>query len=464
MATTFNLELNTKANKQGFFVVFIRVTQERKKKRVRTSIALRRQSDWNKEKQCVRQSEPNAKAWNMQLERELEAAKAIYRDLNAEGLATTRNIVSRIKDEGAKPTLLAYTKRVRSQMLARGEVGNAKKYGTFEKLLEGYLTHKQIVEDITFKEVTPEFVQGFAAYLNNKENERNGGRLHPNTIAKEMRILRAVVNKAMNIEGYLKVDDNPFKAYKIKEVPIAKDRLEAGDLEAIWALELEPQSGKWHARNAFFFSYYCAGLRAGDMMQLRWGNIVEGRLLYQMGKNHKVKNAILVEPALAILEQYKREGQSLNDYIFPYLNTQAKYARAITQEQKDSMAVELKQQLYEDIWRKNALINKYLREIAKAAGVAKHVSFHVSRHTFAQQAKRAGTDNAMLKGMLNHSSLNVTERYMGEFDTASEDAAMRKIFEPEAQPQQNEAANKEALLAALRSMSKEDLANLINEL
>ena len=53
---------------------------------------------------------------------------------------------------------------------------------------------------------------------------------------------------------------------------------------------------------------------------------------------------------------------------------------------------------------------------------------------------------------------------MGEFDTASEDAAMRKIFEPEAQPQQNEAANKEALLAALRSMSKEDLANLINEL
>ena len=123
------------------------------------------------------------------------------------------------------------------------------------------------------------------------------------------------------------------------------------------------------------------------------------------------------------------------------------------------MAVELKQQLYEDIWRKNALINKYLREIAKAAGVAKHISFHVSRHTFAQQAKRAGTDNAMLKGMLNHSSIKVTERYMGEFDTASEDAAMRKIFPKEGQPQ-----GKAALLAALRSISKEELANLINEL
>lgn len=462
MATTFNFEVNAKANKQGFFVVFIRITQNRKNKRVKTSIALRRLADWNKEKQCVRQSEPNAKAWNTQLEREMEAAKKIYRDLNAEGLATSRNIVSRIKDEGAKPTLLAYTERLRGQMLVGGQVGNWKKYGTFVNLLKGYFAEKK-VEDIIFKEVTAEFVQDFVSYLNKKENERNGDRLHPNTIAKELRILRAVVNKAVNVEGYMKVDENPFKAYKIREVPTSKDRLEEADLEAIMALDLKPQSGKWHARNAFFFSYYCAGIRVGDLMQLRWANISEGRLQYQMGKNHKVKNILLVDGALAILEAYKQEGQSSSDYIFPYLNPKAKYARAVSQEQKDSMPVELITALYEEIWRKNALVNKFLGQIAKDAGLEKHISFHVSRHTFAQQAKRAGTDNAMLKGMLNHSSLNVTERYMGEFDTAREDAAMKHIFESSEKPQQP-AASKEALLEALRSMSKDELAELLKNL
>lgn len=464
MATTFNLEVNNKPNKQGQFVVFIRVTQDRKNKRVRTTIALRRLADWNKDKKCVRASEPNAKAWNTQLERELEAAKQVYRDLNAEGLATTRNIVSRIKDDGAKPTLLAYTERVRAQMLANGQLASWKKYGTFVNLLTDYLTDKGKVEDITFKEVNADFVQGFVAYLNAKENERTKGRLHPNTIAKELRIFRAIVNKAANLEGYMKQQDNPFNAIKIKEVPMAKERLEAADLEAIWAVELQPMSAKWNARNAFFFSYYCAGIRVGDLLQLRWANISEGRLLYQMGKNHKPKNVLLVEPALQILEQYKREGQRGSDYIFPYLNAKAKYAKAITQEQKDSMQIELKEELYNELWRKNALINKYLKQIAQLAGIEKPLSFHVSRHTFAQQAKRAGTDNAMLKGMLNHSSLKVTERYMGEFDTQSEDAAMRHIFEQTSAAQKQTTDNKAALLAALRGMSKEELASLINEL
>ena len=271
------------------------------------------------------------------------------------------------------------------------------------------------------------------------------------------------MNKAVNVDGYMKVDENPFKAYKIREVPTSKDRLEESDLEAIMALDLKPQSGKWHARNAFFFSYYCAGIRVGDLMQLRWANISEGRLQYQMGKNHKVKNILLVDGALAILEAYKQEGQSSSDYIFPYLNPKAKYARAVSQEQKDSMPVELITALYEEIWRKNALVNKFLGQIAKDAGLEKHISFHVSRHTFAQQAKRAGTDNAMLKGMLNHSSLNVTERYMGEFDTAKEDEAMKHIFESSEKPQQS-AANKDAILEALRGMSKDELAELLNNL
>lgn len=471
MAITFNLEVNNKPNKKGFFVVLIRVTQDRKKKRIKTSIELKRLADWNKEKQCVRASEPNAKAWNLALEKELERAKATYRELNAEGLASSTNIINKLRDQGEKPTLLAYSRKVHDSLLAAGQLGNWQKYGTFINMLEGYLTRKGVVEDVTFKEVTPEFVAGFTAYLSTLQNNRakkgeNGQkeemRLHPNTIAKLLKIFRAIVNKAMNIEGYLKLEDNPFRAYKIKEIPIAKERLERLQLEAVQALSLEPDSPKWHARNAFFFSYYCAGIRAGDFMQLRWCNISpEGRLSYQMGKNHKIKDVILVEPARAILELYRKDGQKSTDYIFPYLNSRAAYARAVSQEEKDSMPVELKQELFADIHRKNIQINRRLKDLLTMAGIEKHISFHVSRHTFARQAKLAGTDNAMLKDMLAHSSLNVTERYMGEFDTAKEDQALANIFN---ERQSAASISKEAILQALKGMDEAELAELLQGL
>lgn len=472
MAITFNLEVNNKPNKKGLYSVLVRVTQDRKKKRVKTSIELKRLSDWNKEKQCVRASEPNAKAWNLALEKELEKARATFRELNAEGLATSTNIIKRLKDEGEKPTLLAYSRKVHDSLLKAGQLGNWQKYGTFINQLEQYLTRKGVIEDVTFKEVTPEFVSGFAAYLSTLQNNRakkgeDGHKeemhLHPNTIAKLLKIFRAIVNKAMNVEGYLKPEDNPFRAYKIKEIPIAKERLEKSELEAIQALPLEPNSPRWHARNAFFFSFYCAGIRAGDFMQLRWCNISPtGRLSYQMGKNHKIKDVLLVDPAKAILAHYRRENQKPTDYIFPYLNSRAAYAKAVSQEEKDSMPVELKQDLFADIHRKNIQINRRLKDILAMAGIEKHISFHISRHTFAKQAKLAGTDNALLKDMLAHSSLNVTERYMGEFDTAKQDAALENIFN--VSQQEPVSLSKEAILQALKGMDAAELEELLKGL
>lgn len=461
MAITFNFEVNQRPNKKGCFAVFIRITQNRKCKKVKTSVELKRLADWNKEKQSVRASEPNAKVWNKALEAEMERAKAAFRELEAEGLASSSTIARKLKDEEQKPTLLAYSRKVHNQLLIEGKLGNWQKYGTFINLLEDFLTKKLKVEDITFKELNADIVEGFTNYLYTLENHRTkGGRLHPNTIAKLLKIFRAIVNKAMNTEGFLKLEENPFRSIKIQEIPVTKERLEGSELEKIAALDLEEGSAKWHTRNAFLFSYYCAGIRAGDLMQLRWCNVSsEGRLSYQMGKNHKIKDILLVEPAREILEHYKRADSKQTDYIFPYLNSRAAYAKAVSQEERDSMQVELKQALFADIHRKNIQINRRLAAILKLAGIEKHISFHASRHTFAKQAKLAGTDNAILKNMLAHSSLNVTERYMGEFDTAKQDEALQNIFGKKV-----EEPSKEALLAALKQLDKETLAELLQGL
>ena len=69
------------------------------------------------------------------------------------------------------------------------------------------------------------------------------------------------------------------------------------------------------------------------------------------------------------------------------------------------------------------------RKLLSLADIDKHLSFHVSRHSFARLAKDNGrTDSGVVQGFLAHSSFKTTEGYMGQFDTSVEDEAMTKIF------------------------------------
>lgn len=217
--------------------------------------------------------------------------------------------------------------------------------------------------------------------------------------------------------------------FKYKTLKTEKEKLNATELDAIRALDLQENSLIWHCRNYFFFSFYCAGIRAGDLIQLRWCNITtDNRLQYQMGKNHKTRDLKLVQQALDILELYKTGNVKPNDYIFPLLDDSEQWSKYVTQEQKDVMPSALKKRMYEVIGSKNALINKELDKIRKLAGLEKRVSFHISRHSFAKAAKDAGIDNLEVKALLAHTNLSTTQKYMGDFDTEQNDAALDTIF------------------------------------
>ena len=200
-------------------------------------------------------------------------------------------------------------------------------------------------------------------------------------------------------------------------------------MERIIALELEEGSLIWHCKNYFLFSYYCAGIRAADLIQLRWRNVTEnGRLHYQMGKNRKDRDLVLVEHALEILSHYHCEDVKPDDYIFPLLDNEAPYAKFFMQVDKDRMKPELRHQLYQHISAKNALINKYLKKIAEKAEITTNLTMHISRHAFAHIAQESGAESSAIKYILGHSNLATTERYMGSFDTTKADNTLRSLF------------------------------------
>lgn len=100
----------------------------------------------------------------------------------------------------------------------------------------------------------------------------------------------------------------------------------------------------------------------------------------------------------------------------------------MTQEQKDTLSADMKVKLFNQISTKNALINKYLKQVAKLAKIEKPVSFHIARHSFGRIAKIKNIDNGVLKNLFAHSSIKVTEAYMGDFDTEQTDKAFMSIF------------------------------------
>lgn len=459
MATTFNFELNGTANRAGKYVIMLRITQNRKHKRLKTSIELNRKSDWNPNAQKVRSSEPNYAKWNDALEKELENAKSKYRELKEEGLATADKIKHEITASEKSASFLAYARQRTEEIYNAGGIRNWKKYNGFCNKLEAYQTDKNgHLRDLTFAEITPAYLAKFEDYLHTLHNEREPEKmLHPNTIQVVLNIFRTLVKRAIEVEGLMKPDKNPFLTFKYKGVKTIKDKLDFEEIKKIESLELSEGSLIWNCRNYFLFSFYCAGIRVGDLIQLRWGNITsDSRICYEMGKNHKIRDLKLVSQARNILMHYHKEDAKPSDYIFPMLDSNAMWAKATTQEERDVMPADLKKVLFSQISAKTALINKELKKIAALAGIDKKISFHLARHSFAKVAKQKGVDNSKVKELLAHSSLKITEGYMGNFDTAENDKALENIFE-DTKPKIDEAA----LLKQLQSLSPETLAALL---
>ena len=453
--THFNFELATSKNRFGDFPVMLRINRGTEKKRVKTPVVVKK-ADWNPKTNEVRKTDVEYIIKNEDLKQFKKKFENAYKKLADNGIMSLENIVVSAKSAETSESFLQYAKDRTQAIYDAGGIRNWKKYNGFCNKLEAYL--KSIKKsDLLFAELTPSFLSKFDAFLHKLPNERHPEQLlHQNTIAVVFNIFKTLVNRAITIDDKMKPEQNPFMKFKYGSLKTEKEKLDAVELETIKALDLQEGSLIWHCRNYFFFSFYCAGIRAGDLIQLRWCNISqEGRLNYQMGKNHKIRDLKLVQPAIDILTYYKKEGVKPTDYIFPLLDDSEQWCKYITQEQKDTMPSDLKKRMFEVIGAKNALINKELAKIQKLAGLEKRISFHISRHSFAKAAKDAGIDNLEVKALLAHTNLSTTQKYMGEFDTQQNDAALDTIFKKD---------DEEMLLKQLQGVNPELLKKVLEKL
>jgi integrase/recombinase XerD len=90
-----------------------------------------------------------------------------------------------------------------------------------------------------------------------------------------------------------------------------KTKLTDAEMQKLETVELKKDSAAWHARNAFVFAFYCAGMRFKDVCLLKREDLrKEGdgyRLHYAMSKTHKAFALKVPPQAVEIARLYDLE-------------------------------------------------------------------------------------------------------------------------------------------------------------
>ena len=140
---------------------------------------------------------------------------------------------------------------------------------------------------------------------------------------------------------------------------------------------------------------YGAGLRAGEVVRLRVGDIDRAQNIIRIvqAKGRKDRHVMLSPETLDLLRQWWK--------VRP-----ARYDTGVPQEQrwlfpgrKPGKPMTTRQ------------LNRLFHETADAAGIKKAVTLHALHHSFATHLLERGTDIRIIQALLGHDKLDTTARY-----------------------------------------------------
>ena len=408
MATSFHLYLRTDFQKKnGEYPIYLRITNNRKHKYVSTGLSVK-EKHWNPESERIRRNHDNYKTLNETLDLKVKEAEKVQTELSRNGHETAKAIRERLKNTQKADFFEmgeAYIKELESKKNLYTTKLVKVVLGKFEKF-EGERT-------LPLKRIDSGYLEEFENFLRSEYGNSDS------TINKNFEPIRKIINRAL--KSHLMAND-PFKEYEVPTRKKAKQKtkLTIHQIRDIEALQLKTDSWEWHVRNAFLFSFYSGGIRFGDICGLKWENVKNGKLSYRMNKNEKSFSTELNDFQKEILSRYS--GAS-NEFIFPFLNNHKDYSDPV--------------ELRRGINTNNVIVNGKSEEgketglklIAKLAGIDKNISFHVSRHSFAQYAvSEQGLSIYEAMQALKHSKIETTQRYLKGLDEELADKAMKKVF------------------------------------
>ncbi|MEY3444399.1 MAG: hypothetical protein RLZZ519_2680 [Bacteroidota bacterium] len=364
--------------KDGTQTIYLRMTIDRKIRTFPTGIAIPAKF-WDKAKQQVKlniSGLPNAREIAANLAEQKTALDKMILDLQGKGEAVTFASVERRMASGSKTKLVDYCiwrRDCEAAQRAKGTVG-------------GYNAHianfRKYDPQIEISAITPRWLEEYQEWLFSEGKYKN------NSILSIFRYLQKIMSHATK---HGDIPSNPFVHFKkVKWQTVEKQYLTSEELTKLMgmyhagALLTENLPAKYnhggkdshhHCLQQFLASCFC-GLRFSDIAKLKPRDFHGSYLSIVMKKTAEPLRIPINTPLRSVLnlDEGAKSVFHGRNYVNGHMNTK-------------------------------------LTEIMEIAGIAKHITFHSGRHTFAIMALEVGIPIEVVSHILGHSNLSITQIY-----------------------------------------------------
>ncbi len=397
MATIKAIIKKSRVKKNGEAPIILRIIKDRSNGEISLKRAIP-EKYWDSNKGLSKSNYPVSTALNALIRKECSNIQSIIDKFEIEGEEyTIRNVIDKyrgvdLQSNKSTITLAQYFKEYLESNPTDIGLGAMKYYKTV------YTQLSKLFKRVKLSDVSVKHLKKYENYLKGIGNQQN-------TIHGRLKVLRKILYKAKK-EGLIVT--NPFENYSIKQEKTRRTFLVEDEINTLAELELTQESYKL-VRDMFVFACF-SGIRFSDVARLRVNNIVPKNdhyyLSFRIAKTKEVLTFKLPSRAKEMVDKYN-DLSNQEALLFPIL------AEKVFKDEK---------KLFNQISSKNAYFNKVLKLLAEKAGVTKHLSFHISRHTFATVALSRGVPIEVLSKLLGHADLKTTQIYGKIMDKAKDDA------------------------------------------
>ena len=305
-----------------------------------------------------------------------------------------------------------YNKKIEN-LFENEQVKTAWNYQSSLKSLKSFISEEDAenVKKIHVLDITVDWLNKYEKYMLKSGKELS-------TIGFYLRPLKAIYNMAIEENSSYK-DHYPFgkNKYIIPSTSTVKRALNRDTLEVLFSSVAKTEEQQ-KAKDFWFLSYVSNGLNINDIAYLKFKNIhwEENKITFYRGKSIRTSKAnlkeisFLITPFTAqIIEKYKNEKTSDEDYIFPII--------------KHNTVIEQKK----DIENFVRFVNQHFKKFASENGILMKVSTYWARHSFSTMALNSGANVEFISESLGHSDIKTTKRYLNGFDDENKQDVINKI-------------------------------------
>jgi len=375
----------SKMNRKGLSPLFMRITINGSKTEVSTGLHLTGKQ-WNVKTGLIKGNTAEVSEMNKRIGLLRTEAFKVYHSLVEQQLTVTADLVKNrmLHQQTAHKTILEaieyHNQILKRQVNINVTSSTLTKYEGLKRKTAAFIRHNQKREDCYLHELNHQFIIEFETYL-------KGVGLSHNSSVKNIQFLKKIIHMSL-ANGW--INSNPFCNYKCRLISRDRGYLTQDELMRISSLNVKSRR-MTVVKDMFLFSCY-TGLSYSDMKKLSCKHLEtksDGKRWVVLNRTKTgVRSAILLLPqAIQILDRY--EPPFFPDHDTPILPMIS-----------------------------NQKINVYLKELAKACGISKRLTFHLGRHTFSTTVTLTnGVPIETVSKMLGHSSLKTTQIYSKVVDT-----------------------------------------------